>query len=304
MNAPPAPVHQRPAVRGARRGPGGRRGPAAHHPHRRRAVAHQPARRVPVPPALPQGPGAVRAGGSAAGGQGGRSGHARDLLSLPRPGRRSPGPRRAHRRKAAAMSISELEFQAKSVEDTPAQAIEGRSQWWLTWRRLRRDKMAVAAMIVIVGVIALCAILAPVFASITGQRGNPTVFPQHRRDRRRPARGSEPPSHSGSAPTTSATTCSSASCTGRGCWLFVGVVTTLIGTGSGVTVGLITGYFGGWVDQASWPGSSTGAGLPLHHPGPVAGGGVRAQPDHRHRGHLVLLLGEASPGWSAARRCR
>ncbi len=68
------PVHQRPAVRGARRRPGRRRGPAAHHPVRRRAVADQPAVRLPVPPALPEGPGPVRPGDPAAGGQGGRPG--------------------------------------------------------------------------------------------------------------------------------------------------------------------------------------------------------------------------------------
>ena len=33
----------------------------AHHPHRRRAVAHQPAVRLPVPPALPQGAGPAAA---------------------------------------------------------------------------------------------------------------------------------------------------------------------------------------------------------------------------------------------------
>src|SRR5437660_6604660 len=65
------------------------------------------------------------------------------------------------------MSISEVEYQAKTVEDTAAPAIEGRSQWWLTWRRLHHDKAAMVSIIVIV-LVALCAILAPVFAHIVG----------------------------------------------------------------------------------------------------------------------------------------
>jgi peptide/nickel transport system permease protein len=143
------------------------------------------------------------------------------------------------------MSISELEFQAKSVEETPGQAIEGRSQWALTWRRLRKDKMAVAAMVVIV-LIALCAILAPAFAAITGH-GATQVFPN-----------------------TGVTADGLPVAPGtNGFWLgtdnlghdllvrimygaqislFVGVVTTLIATVAGVSIGLISGYFGGWVD--------------------------------------------------------
>jgi peptide/nickel transport system permease protein len=142
------------------------------------------------------------------------------------------------------MSISELEFQAKSVEETPAQAIEGRSQWWLTWRRLRRDKMAVAAMIVIV-LIALCAILAPVFASITGH-GPAQVFPNIG------------VSANGLPVAPNSTFWLGTDNLGHDLFvrvmygaqvsLFVGVVTTLIATAAGVSIGLISGYFGGWVD--------------------------------------------------------
>ncbi len=37
------------------------------------------------------------------------------------------------------MSITEVQFQATALGDAPAEAIEGRSQWQLTWRRLRSD---------------------------------------------------------------------------------------------------------------------------------------------------------------------
>ena len=52
------------------------------------------------------------------------------------------------------MSITEIEFEAQSAADAPA-AIQGRSQWQLTWRRLRKDKMAIGSAIVILIMIAL-----------------------------------------------------------------------------------------------------------------------------------------------------
>src|SRR5262249_58337533 len=63
------------------------------------------------------------------------------------------------------MSVTELEFQASVVEAAPEQAIEGRSQWQLTWRRLRHDKMAVASVVVIL-IMTVLALLAPVFAAV------------------------------------------------------------------------------------------------------------------------------------------
>jgi hypothetical protein len=52
------------------------------------------------------------------------------------------------------MSVTELEFQAAAAESAPVGAIEGRSQWQLTWRRLLHDKMAVASMAVILAMVA------------------------------------------------------------------------------------------------------------------------------------------------------
>jgi peptide/nickel transport system permease protein len=65
------------------------------------------------------------------------------------------------------MSVTALDFQAQAAEAAPEQAIEGRSQWQLTWRRLRRDKMAIASVIVIV-VMILLAITAPLSARLIG----------------------------------------------------------------------------------------------------------------------------------------
>jgi peptide/nickel transport system permease protein len=143
------------------------------------------------------------------------------------------------------VSLSELEFQAQTLEAAPAVAIEGRSQWRLTWARLRRDKMAVASMIVI-GVIAILALLAPVFASLLGH-GSAQVFPNSGLSS---TGGPVSPGTHGFYFGTDEL--------GRDMLvrvlygarvsLFVGITTTAIATVAGVAVGLISGFFGGWVD--------------------------------------------------------
>jgi len=144
------------------------------------------------------------------------------------------------------MSITSLEFQAQAAESAPEVAIEGRSQWNLTWRRLRSDKMAVASVVVIL-IMILLAIFAPVFASITGH-GVDQAF-------------TNTGTSSSGAPVGPGT---------NGFWLgtdyigrdlfirilygarvslFVGIFTTAIATVAGVTIGLVAGYFGGVVDS-------------------------------------------------------
>jgi peptide/nickel transport system permease protein len=53
----------------------------------------------------------------------------------------------------------------------PGSEIEGRSPWVLAWQRLRRDRVAMVSLVVIV-LIVVMAIIAPVFASITGHGPN------------------------------------------------------------------------------------------------------------------------------------
>jgi peptide/nickel transport system permease protein len=142
------------------------------------------------------------------------------------------------------MSVTGLEFQAHAAEAVPEQAIEGRSQWRLTWQRLRRDKMAMASGIVIL-IMATLALAAPVFASLTGH-GAAQQFPN-----------------------TAISINGIPVGPGRAFWLgadeqgrdlfvrilygarislLVGIVTTAIGAAAGVAVGLVAGYFGGWID--------------------------------------------------------
>jgi peptide/nickel transport system permease protein len=145
------------------------------------------------------------------------------------------------------VSLTEIEFQAQGIgaETAPAGGIQGRSQLQLTWRRLRSDKMAVASMIVIL-IIALLALLAPVFASITGH-GQSQVFPITGVSS---TGGPVSPGTHGFILGTDEL--------GRDLFirilygarvsLFVGVTTTAIATVAGVSIGLISGYFGGVVD--------------------------------------------------------
>jgi peptide/nickel transport system permease protein len=144
------------------------------------------------------------------------------------------------------MSVTEVEFQAAAAEAAPEQAIEGRSQWQLTWRRLRQDKVAMASLIIILIICAL-AILAPAFAGVAGHPVD-TTYPNSGETSAGLPVG--PGTHGFWLGTDSV---------GRDLMvrilygarvsLFVGVVTTAIGTVLGVAIGLIAGYFGGFVDS-------------------------------------------------------
>jgi peptide/nickel transport system permease protein len=70
------------------------------------------------------------------------------------------------------MSVTGLEYAGQEAAageaalDADAAKIQGRSQWQLTWRRLRQDKVAMASLVVIL-VIVVLAIAAPLFVSIS-----------------------------------------------------------------------------------------------------------------------------------------
>jgi peptide/nickel transport system permease protein len=142
-------------------------------------------------------------------------------------------------------SASQEAAASEGALDADAAKIEGRSQWQLTWRRLRQDKVAMAALVVIV-IMILLAILAPAFAAITHHPPN-VAFPNTGED---VAGNPVGPGTNGFWLGTDGT--------GRDLFirilygarisLFVGFVTTFIGAVAGVTVGLIAGFFGGFID--------------------------------------------------------
>jgi peptide/nickel transport system permease protein len=143
------------------------------------------------------------------------------------------------------MSITEIAFEAQAAEAAPEQAIEGRSQMQLTWRRLRQDRVAIISVVVIL-VIAVLALLAPVFAKVT-HHGVYQAFTLTGQN-------------SFGIPVGPGTNgfILGADYIGRDLLirilygarvsLFVGLSTTAMATVAGVSIGLIAGYFGGVVD--------------------------------------------------------
>ena len=142
---PRHPYTERAALGGPRARRRGRRAPAADRARGRRAVADQPAARLPVPPALPAGARVLLAGGAGAGGQAGTpaQGHA-GRLPLPGRARRSWSARGRERRdERDPRRAGRSRGRCRPTRLAAGPAIEGRSPWRLAWARLRSDRVAI-----------------------------------------------------------------------------------------------------------------------------------------------------------------
>jgi peptide/nickel transport system permease protein len=141
------------------------------------------------------------------------------------------------------MTLTNVDVSAATAE--PVKTVEGRSQWQLTWRRLRADKVSMISLVVIVIMVVL-AIIAPVFAAITGHAVN-MAYPDTGENL---VGNPVPPGTNGFWLGTDST--------GRDLLvrilygarisLFVGIVSTVIAAALGVAIGLMAGYFGGLID--------------------------------------------------------
>ena len=142
------------------------------------------------------------------------------------------------------MSMTEVQFEAASIEDSPVRSIQGRSPWQLTWTRLRKDRAAVISAVIIV-ILCVLALVAPLIAAAVGHGSNQT-FPNTGLNQFGLPVG---PGHKFLLGTDNlGRDVLVRTLYGARISLLVAFVSTAIATVAGVTVGLITGYFGGAID--------------------------------------------------------
>jgi ABC-type dipeptide/oligopeptide/nickel transport system permease subunit len=146
-----------------------------------------------------------------------------------------------------SVSSAALESDAAGVGagvEPVGETVEGRSSWQLAWARFKRDKVSIAALVVIV-IIALTAIFAPVFADLTGHGVNQ----QFRQTGLSPdGLPYGPNSHFLLGTDDQGRDILVRIAYGGRISLFIGVVVTLIVVAIGAALGLAAGYLGGLVD--------------------------------------------------------
>jgi peptide/nickel transport system permease protein len=131
--------------------------------------------------------------------------------------------------------------------------ITGRTPWQIAWRRLRRDRVAMAGGVIVLALIAM-ALLAPVITKLIGYP--PNEFHQDLVDTQNgtliPIGG---PMHSGISSShffgvepQSGRDIFSEVVYGARISLVVAFLATLLSVFIGSTLGIVAGYFGGWVD--------------------------------------------------------
>ncbi|MEU8616822.1 ABC transporter permease [Streptomyces sp. NPDC048623] len=138
-----------------------------------------------------------------------------------------------------------------AVPDAPAKAIEGRSPWQIAWARLKKDKLALTGGFVVLFLI-LVAILAPVIVGLLGHP--PDEFHEDQID---PLFGTPIGSMGGisgdfllGVEPVNGRDVFSRIVYGAQISLIVAFAAALFAVALGTILGIIAGYFGGWVDAA------------------------------------------------------
>jgi peptide/nickel transport system permease protein/oligopeptide transport system permease protein len=146
------------------------------------------------------------------------------------------------------------ESAATAPEPTPARpettAIRGRSPAQIAWRRLRRDKVAMAGGVIVV-LFALAAILAPILVKYLGHPPNDyhesLINPELAGAPNAPLGGINSHYLLGVEPGTGRDVFSRILYGGQ-ISLLIAVLATAVSVTIGIFFGIIAGYFGGWVD--------------------------------------------------------
>jgi peptide/nickel transport system permease protein len=150
------------------------------------------------------------------------------------------------------VSGAEVEAQPEAVlAGLGAKKVEGRSLGQIAWMRLRRDKVAITGGVIVLALVVM-AICAPLLVGWVGHP--PSEFHQDLIDRnlQRPLHG---PWHSGISgkfllgiEPTNGRDIFSRIVFGARISLLIAFLATLLSVVLGSTLGIIAGYFGGWVD--------------------------------------------------------
>jgi len=138
----------------------------------------------------------------------------------------------------------------EAVTEGMGRAIQGRSLWQIAWRRLRRDKVALAGGVVIV-LLVLVAIFAPVIVALFGH--DPLEFHYDQIDpdlqiSPKPFGGVSREFLFGVEPVNGRDIFSRV-VYGARISLLVAFLATLVAVIIGTVAGIVAGYYGGWVDS-------------------------------------------------------
>jgi peptide/nickel transport system permease protein len=145
-----------------------------------------------------------------------------------------------------------VETPGSSPSSTPGKAIQGRSLWQIAWTRLKRDRVAMAGGVIVILLI-LIAIFAPLIVQLLGHPPNDhhqdpaLLVPELGNLPRGPFGGMSRDYLFGLEPENGRDLFSRV-VYGSRISLLIAFVASLLSVSIGTVLGIVAGYFGGWVD--------------------------------------------------------